>query len=130
MSTSLKWFLNGVLKMLQCVQCDLCEVGPDGRRAFKCDPFSNIKEPECIAKWQLIRLDMLLASYQSMMHWQKEMEPLQRKMMKYVEREMTDIDESEKWKVDDEGLDEPPTRGPDKDEPQDEPPEDELPKNQ
>lgn len=130
MSTSLKQFLNGVLKMIQCVQCDLCEVGPDGRRAFKCDPFSNIKEPECIAKWQLIRLDMLLATYQSMMHWQKEMEPLQRKMMKYVEREMTDIDESEKWKIDDEGLDEPPTMGPDKDEPQDEPPEDDLPKNQ
>jgi hypothetical protein len=48
---------------------------------------------------------MLLASYQGMLHWQKEMEPLQRKMMKLVEREMGDIDESEKWKIDE---DEPP----------------------
>ena len=104
--------------MIQCIQCDLCEVGPDGRRAFKCDPFSNIKEPECIAKWQLIRLDMLLAGYQSMIHWQKEMEPLQRKMMKYVEREMTDIDESEKWKIDDEDLNEPPPGQPDENDPE------------
>jgi hypothetical protein len=92
----------------------LCEVGPDGRRTFKCDPFSNIKEPECIAKWQLIRLDMLLASYHGMLRWQKEMEPLQRKMMKFVEREMTDIDESDKWKIDEEEPmpKEPPTKEP------------------
>jgi hypothetical protein len=76
-------------------------MGPDGKRVFKCDPFSNIKEPECIAKWQLIRLDMLLASYQGMLRWQQEMEPMQRKMMKFVEREMNDIDEGEKWKIDD-----------------------------
>jgi hypothetical protein len=100
--------------MIQCTQCELCEVGPDGRRAFKCDPFSNIKEPECIAKWQLIRLDMLLASYQGMLRWQNEMEPLQRKMMKFVEREMTDIDESDKWKIDEEEPmpDEPTTKEP------------------
>ena len=92
--------------MIQCSQCELFEIGPDGHRTFKCDPFSNIKEPECIAKWQLIRLDMLLASYAGMLRMQKEMEPLQRKMMKFVEREMNDIDESDKWKVDEE---EPPT---------------------
>jgi len=86
--------------MIQCSQCELLEIGPDRRRTFKCDPFSNIKEPECIAKWQLIRLDMLLAGYAGMLRMQKEMEPLQRKMMKFVEREMNDIDESDKWKVD------------------------------
>jgi hypothetical protein len=101
--------------MIQCVQCELCEVGPDGRRAFKCDPFSNIKEPECIAKWQLIRLDMLLASYQGMLRWQTKMEPLQRKMMKLVEREIDDIDESEKWKIDDDELDEPKEPGEEED---------------
>jgi hypothetical protein len=97
----------GVMTMIQCTDCELCEIGPDGRRAFKCDPFNNIKEPECIAKWQLIRLDMLLASYQGMLRWQKKMEPLQSKMMKYVEREISDIDEAEKWKYDAEESDEP-----------------------
>jgi hypothetical protein len=99
--------------MIQCIQCELCETGPDGRRIFKCDPFTSIKEPECIAKWQLIRLDMLLTSYQGMIRWQREMEPLQRKMMKYVEREMNDIEESEKWKIDEEDFTEPPENKPD-----------------
>lgn len=98
--------------MIQCKDCDLYEMGPDGRRTFKCDPFTNIKEPECLSKWQLIRLDMLVAGYQSMLRWQKEMEPLQRRMMKYVEREMNDVDESDKWKLDeDEPL--PPAEGED-----------------
>ncbi len=94
--------------MIQCRDCEFYEMGQEGHRTFKCDPFTNIKEPECIAKWQLIRLDMLTAMYQGMLKWQKDMEPLQRKMMKFVEREMNDIDESEKWKIDDEQPDQPP----------------------
>jgi hypothetical protein len=77
----------------------------DGRRTFKCDPFSNIKEPECIAKWQLIRLDMLVAMYQGMLKWQEKMEPLQEKLFKYMRREIDDIDESEKWRTDDDDQD-------------------------
>ncbi|MHC4132663.1 MAG: hypothetical protein ACYSSP_03275 [Planctomycetota bacterium] len=86
--------------MLQCTECELCEVGPDGRRIFKCDPFSNIKEPECITKWQLIRLDMLASSYQGMFAWQKKFAPLSEKILKYMEREISDIDEAEGWKLD------------------------------
>jgi hypothetical protein len=73
----------------------------EGKRVFKCDPFVNIKEPECIAKWQLIRLDMLVSSYRSMQKWQEKLSPMQDKILKYMEREMNDIDESDKWKVDD-----------------------------
>ena len=32
--------------MIQCVDCEFYSVMPDGRRAFQCDPFVNIKEPE------------------------------------------------------------------------------------
>jgi hypothetical protein len=88
--------------MIQCKDCEFCEMGPDGRRTFKCDPFVNIKEPECLAKWQLIRLDMLVASYQGMLRWYKKLEPLQDKIFKYMRREIEDIDESEHWKLDDE----------------------------
>ena len=49
--------------MIQCKDCEYCKTEADGRRTFLCDPFVNIKEPECLAKWQLIRLDMLLATY-------------------------------------------------------------------
>jgi hypothetical protein len=86
--------------MIQCKDCQLCEISADGRRTFKCDPFSNVIEPECIAKWQLIRLDMLVASYQSMLSWYEKMAPMQDKMFKFMKREIDDMDESDSWKVD------------------------------
>ena len=88
--------------MIQCKDCEFCELDSQGRRTFKCDPFSNIKEPECIAKWQLIRLDMLVASYQSVLQWYGKLAPLQDKIFKYMEREIEDLDESERWKLRDE----------------------------
>jgi len=92
--------------MIQCKDCELCEMGPDNRRTFKCDPFVNIKEPECIAKWQLIRLDMLVSTYQGMLKWYEKMAPLQSKIMKYMQRELDELNETEKWKIDDEEDDE------------------------
>jgi len=86
--------------MIQCKDCEFCEISPDGRRSFKCDPFLNIKEPECIAKWQLIRLDMLVASYQGMMKWYGKLAPLQDKLISYMQREINEIDETESWKLD------------------------------
>jgi hypothetical protein len=86
--------------MIQCKDCEFCEFSPDGRRNFKCDPFVNIKEPECISKWQLIRLDMLLASYQSMLKWYGKLAPLQDKLFKYMQREINDLDEADSWKLD------------------------------
>lgn len=84
--------------MLQCKDCQFYEMGPDGRRVFKCDPFVNVVEPECLQKWQLLRLDMLVASYQKMLQWYSKMEPIQSKLFKYMEREMDDIDEADSWK--------------------------------
>lgn len=84
--------------MIQCTECEFCEVGPNGQRSFKCDPFTNIKEPECIAKWQLIRLDMLVASYQGMLKWYGKLGPIQDKLMKYMKKELEGMDESERWK--------------------------------
>jgi hypothetical protein len=91
--------------MIQCKDCEYFETGPDGHKIFKCDPFSNIKEPECIAKWQLIRLDMLVASYQNMLKMQGKMVPLQDKIMKYVQKEIDDMEESDGWKIEDEPED-------------------------
>jgi len=88
-------------KMIQCKDCELCETDAEGKRMFKCDPFSNIKEPECIAKWQLIRLDMLVASYQGMLRWYGKLAPIQDKLFKYMEREINDLDETERWKLTD-----------------------------
>jgi hypothetical protein len=87
--------------MIQCKDCELYQSDYDGTRAFKCDPFTNIKEPECIAKWQLIRLDMLLASYQGMLKWYGKMAPLQDKIIQFMQREINELDESDSWKLDD-----------------------------
>ena len=86
--------------MIQCKDCEFCQNGPDGKRSFRCDPFSNIKEPECIAKWQLIRLDMLVASYQGMLNWYGKLAPLQDKIIRYMQREIEELDETERWKLD------------------------------
>ena len=92
--------------MIQCKDCEFCQIGPNGQRTFKCDPFVNIKEAECLAKWQLIRLDMLVASYQGMIDSQRKLAPLQDKIFKYMQREIDDMDESENWRLDDEDEDE------------------------
>ncbi len=86
--------------MIQCKDCEFCQIDADSRRNFTCDPFINIKEPECIAKWQLIRLDMLLASYQGMLKWQGKLAPLQDKIIKYMQREINELDDTESWKID------------------------------
>jgi hypothetical protein len=65
-----------------------------------------VKEPECIAKWQLLRLDMLVASYQGMLKWYNKMAPLQDKLFKYMEKEVDSMDESEQWKLEEEDEDE------------------------
>ena len=86
--------------MIQCQDCEFFKLGPNQQRTFTCDPFVNIKEPECIGKWQIIRLNMLVASHQSMVSWQNKIAPLQDKMFRYMEREINEMDESESWKVD------------------------------
>ena len=86
--------------MIQCKDCELCEIAADGRKTFKCDPFSTIKEPECLAKMQLLRMEMLLASFRTMLGWYDKMGPMQKKIFKYVQRELDDIDEADKWKTD------------------------------
>ncbi len=92
--------------MIKCSECEFFVRGPGAQASFRCDPFTNIKEPECLAKWQLIRLDMLLATYQDMVKWYGRLAPLQDKIYKFVQREINDMDESDQWKLDhEEGQD-------------------------
>ncbi|MCK5566144.1 MAG: hypothetical protein KAJ07_12950 [Planctomycetes bacterium] len=91
--------------MIQCKDCEFCEISEKNEKTFKCDPFSNIKEPECVSKWQLLRLNMLCAQYSSMLGWYQKMSPMQSKIFKYIQREIDDIDESDKWKTDDQDDD-------------------------
>lgn len=94
--------------MIQCSECEYFQQDDHGRRIFRCDPFLNIKEPECLAKWQLLRLDILVSHSQAMISGQQKMAPIQDKLYKYVKRELDDLDESDRWKIeDDEYPDDP-----------------------
>lgn len=69
--------------MIQCKDCEFFKIDKDGRRVFMCDPDTNIKEPACIAKWQLVRLDELVV--------------MRRKILAYVR--YGNIDEADYWKT-------------------------------
>jgi hypothetical protein len=93
--------------MIQCSECEFCKRGPGGQLQFSCDPFSNIKEPECLAKWQLLKLaeqsdklDRLVAAYEATVAMYRKLAPLQEKMFRHMEREIEDVEESDKWKYD------------------------------
>ena len=87
--------------MIQCAECEYFQRGPDGEFSFSCDPFQNIKEPECLTKWQLIKTNQMVASYQATLDYYRRLAPMQEKMFKVMERELDDMDEGEKWKVSD-----------------------------
>lgn len=99
--------------MIQCSDCEHFVRGPNGQAAFRCDPFSTIKEPECIAKWQLIKsseltqkVDRLVTAYEATLNIYRRMQPLQEKMFEHMEREIRENEDAESWKLDPEEDDE------------------------
>ena len=88
--------------MIQCEECEFFHRGPDGQAVFTCDPFSTIKEPECLAKWQLAKMSQLVTVYQSTLNYYRKLAPMQEKMFKVMEREIDDMSEADRWKVDEE----------------------------
>ena len=87
--------------MINCRECEFCKVSKDGHLSFACDPFSNVKEPECVQKWMLLKVNMMVEAYQATLEYYRRLAPLQERMFKHVERELDDMDESEKWKIED-----------------------------
>ena len=84
--------------MIQCSECEHFIRGPGGQVRFTCDPFSNIKEPQCLMKWQLIKIDMMVQAYQATVAMYKKLAPLQERMLRQMEQEMGDMDEADQWK--------------------------------
>jgi hypothetical protein len=65
---------------------------------LRCDPFSTIKEPECLTKWQLIKLETMVRAYQATLQVYERLAPLQEKMFRHMEREIDEVDEADAWK--------------------------------
>jgi hypothetical protein len=94
--------------MIQCKECEFFHPGPDGQIGFRCDPFSTVKEPECLAKWQLLKINQMVSAYQATLEFYRKLAPMQEKMLKVVQHELDEMNEGEKWKVADEEEPEPP----------------------
>ena len=87
--------------MIQCQDCEYCKESENRQLTFECDPFKNIKEPECLMKWQILRLDLLLRHQQTMLASQMKLAPMQDKIFKYIKRELDDIEDADRWKFED-----------------------------
>ena len=92
--------------MLQCKDCEFFRQGPDGSPELSCNPFTNIKEAECLAKWQLLQLTVLAKSHQATLDMYQRLAPLQEKMFKHMEREIDEVEEADRWKLADDDDDE------------------------
>lgn len=84
--------------MLQCEQCEFAEQPQPGKFVLRCNPFTNVKEPSCLLKWQLLKIDTMVQAYQATVQMYKRLAPLQEKMLRQIEREVDDIDEADFWK--------------------------------
>ncbi|HUS48117.1 MAG TPA: hypothetical protein VM098_08355 [Phycisphaerae bacterium] len=98
--------------MIQCKDCQYFHRSESGEITFGCDPFGNIVESECLVKWQLIKINQMVASYQATLNYYRKLAPMQEKMFKVMERELDDLNEADKWKVaDDEDEEKPGDEG-------------------
>jgi len=88
--------------MIHCKDCEFFHRSANGDVSFSCDPFSTIKEPECLQKWQLIKINQMVASYQATLNYYHKLAPMQEKMFKFMQHEMDDMNEADKWKIDEE----------------------------
>ncbi len=84
--------------MMQCRDCEFYRQAPDGSPRLLCDPFINIKEPECVGKWQLLQLSLISKSHQATLDMYKRLAPLQEKMFLHMEREIDEAEDTDRWK--------------------------------
>lgn len=84
--------------MIQCSECEHFHRGTDDEVRFTCSPFHNIKEPECLTKWQLIKLDTMVRAYEATLRMYERLAPLQERMFRHMEQEIKDQEDSDSWK--------------------------------
>ena len=83
--------------MMQCGQCEYFSQEPDGQIVLSCNPFHNVKEPEC--------LDTMVQAYQATLRMYERLAPLQERMFRQMEREIQDQEDAESWKYGDDDED-------------------------
>lgn len=92
--------------MLRCQDCEYYSQSSDGLPRLTCDPFSTIREPECLLKLQLVQLSTMAKSHQATLDMYRRLAPIQEKMFRHMEREIDDAEASDQWKLGSEDDDE------------------------
>lgn len=87
--------------MLRCQDCEFFRKLSDGSPELLCDPFSNIKEPECLHKWQISQLGVIAQSHKATLEMYRRLAPLQEKMFRHMEHEIDEAEEADRWKLQD-----------------------------
>jgi len=105
--------------MLRCEECEYFRRKADGSPHLLCDPFSTVKEPECLIKWQLVQLGTMVKSHQATLDMYRRLAPLQEKMFRHMEREIDEAEDADRWKFRpfNDGNDDPSRRSDDPDDP-------------
>ncbi len=65
---------------------------------LKCNPFENVKDESCLQRLLLLRTDMLVGMYSNMLSFYQNMAPMQKKMMKFMDNEIDELDQTDSWK--------------------------------
>jgi hypothetical protein len=86
--------------MIQCKDCEFYRPGPGGSAHLLCNPFETVKEPECLTKWQIVKLNRMLEAFEATASYYSRLAPMQEKMFQVIEREIDDISEADRWKLD------------------------------
>jgi hypothetical protein len=84
--------------MIRCQDCEFFRARADGSPELLCDPFSNIKEPECLSKWQIAQLGVIAKSHEATLEMYRRLAPLQEKMFQHMEREIDEAEDADQWK--------------------------------
>ena len=87
--------------MFKCNECEFFERGIGDEILLNCDPFSTVKGPECLARWQLLKLNQLTDYYERTLMHHERVAPMQEKMFEVMEKEIDSMSESDKWKYSD-----------------------------
>ena len=100
--------------MLRCEECEYFRRKADGSPHLLCDPFSTIKEPECLLKWQFVELRLMAQSHQATLDMYRR---LQEKMFRHMEREIDEAEDADRWKFNTDDDDDSDRRDDDRDDP-------------
>ena len=93
-----EWLTTEPKTMIQCQDCEYFHRDEKGRISLSCDPFTNVKEPTCLQKWQLIKINQMVESYQTTLSYYQKLAPMQDKLFKAMEQELNEMEDSDKWK--------------------------------